>query len=247
MLYAMPKVIMKKSLLDLLLISAIVTTNQATAEEKRSFPAAGIHTLDIDNQSGNVHVEGSQTGKFQIEFNKIEYKNCELITNRSEGRIVITSKSKNKIFGRENCKLDITVKAPIKIDLDIKLGGGDINVSGVKGKFSFKVGSGDIATKETEISYIDLRNGAGNVSISGYIGSGDIKVGAGNIDLSYNKSPAEGLLDLKVGSGQTSIRMPKSAKISSNFKSGTGSLTNELHHSPDAKYKISGTSRSARI
>jgi DUF4097 and DUF4098 domain-containing protein YvlB len=124
----------------------------------------------------------------------------------------------------------------------VKLGSGDVSVADIEGKFGFKIGVGDVLLTDTEISHLDLRIGTGNISVKGYIGSGDLKIGAGDIDLSYNKNPVEGLLDLKVGSGTTMISVPNSAKISSKFKSGTGSLTNELKDSPDAKYKISGTS-----
>ena len=233
---------MQNNLLKLALTGSLLGAQPTRANEELSFQASGIHTLDIENQDGNIRIEGSQTNAFQVSLNKIEYKNCELITERKEGRLVVSSKSKNKIFGRETCKLDITVKAPKQIDLDVKLGSGDVSVANIQGKFGFKVGGGDVALTDTEISHLDLRSGAGNVSVSGYIGSGDLKVGAGNIDLSYNKKPVEGLLDLKVGSGTTTISVPNSAKISSKFKSGTGSLTNELKDSPDAKYKISGTS-----
>ncbi len=233
---------MQNNLLKLALISNLLSAQPTLAIDDLSFPASGIHTLDIENQDGNIRIEGSQTNTFQVTLNKIEYKNCELTTERKEGRLIIASKSKNKIFGRETCKLDIAIKAPKQIDLDLRLGGGDINVANIFGKFGLRVGSGDIAMSDTEISHLDLRSGAGNVAINGYIGSGEVKVGAGNIELSYNKNPIEGLLDLKVGSGTTTISMPNSAKISSKFKSGTGSLTNELKDSPDAKYKISGTS-----
>jgi DUF4097 and DUF4098 domain-containing protein YvlB len=233
---------MKKNFLQLALTGLIVSAQPTLANEDLSVPASGIHTLEIDNQDGNIRIEGAQINTIQVTLNKIEYKNCELITDRKEGRFVVTSKSKNKIFGRETCKLDITVKAPKQIDLDVKLGGGDVSVTTIQGKFSFKVGGGDVLLTDAEISHLDLKSGAGNVSVTGYIGSGELKVGAGNIDLSYNKNPLEGVLDLKVGSGTTTISVPNSAKISSKFKSGTGSLTNELKDSPDAKFKISGTS-----
>lgn len=233
---------MQNNLLKLALIGSLLGSQPSLAGEDLTFAANGIHTIDIDNQDGNIRIEGAQTSAFQLTLNKLIYKNCELIAERKEGRLVVSSQSKSKIFGRETCKLDIIIKAPKQIDLDIKLGSGDVNVTTIQGKFNFKVGGGDIVLTDTEISHLELRSGAGDVSVTGYIGSGDLKVGAGNIDLSYNKNPVEGLLDLKVGSGTTTITVPNSAKISSKFKSGTGSLTNELKDSPDAKYKISGTS-----
>jgi DUF4097 and DUF4098 domain-containing protein YvlB len=233
---------MRNNRLNLILLSTLLCGQTLHASEELNFQASGIHTLEIENQDGNIRIEGSQSSTFQISLNKIEFKNCSLSTERKEGRLVISSKSKNKIFGRETCRLDVSVKAPKQVDLDVKLGSGDVSVANIEGKFDMKIGSGDVAMTDAEISHLDLRSGAGNVSVAGYIGSGDIKVGAGNIDVSYNKNPIEGLLDLKVGSGTTTILLPNSSKISSKFKSGTGSLTNELKDSPDAKYKISGTS-----
>jgi DUF4097 and DUF4098 domain-containing protein YvlB len=233
---------MQNHLIKLALTGAIVAAQPTLASDDLTVPASGIHTLDIDNQDGNIRIEGAQTTTFQVTFNKIEYKNCELISERKEGRFIVSSKSKNKIFGREACRLDITVKAPNQIDLDVKAGGGDVSVSTIQGKFNVKIGGGDVRLTDTEISHLELRSGAGNVAVTGYIGSGDLKVGAGDINLSYNKNPGEGLLELKVGSGKTTINVPTTAKISSKFKSGTGTLTNELNDSPDAKYKISGTS-----
>lgn len=213
------------------------------AGEELSFPGLNIHLIDIQNAQGNIKIESSVTvGNISVTLSKGEYlSSCKLTTELKRGRLIIVSKASNKFFGKDICQLDIAMKVPKTIDLELRVGSGDVVVENIRGLIDYKIGSGTLTIAKVNASRVIGRTGSGDVEIEGNLADVDLKIGAGNAKLTFQTAPAEGSLDIKIGSGTTTVNLPETSNISSKFKSGTGSLTNQFQNQVSAKYKISGT------
>lgn len=235
----------------MLKIATILLTTFATmslpvyADEELTFPAHNLQLIDIQNAQGNIHVEsvtGSGNDNVSVKLTKGEYLNsCRFTTELKSRRLVIISKANNKLFGKDICKLDIAVKIPKSMDLELRVGSGDVAIENVSGLVDYKIGSGNLSLKNVTTSKMIGRTGSGDVSVEGTIEEVDLKIGAGDVSLTYRTTPVEGSVEVKIGSGTTTVVLPENSSVSSKFKSGTGSLTNEFQNNSNAKFKISGT------
>jgi hypothetical protein len=168
-------------------------------------------------------------------------EHCALDIDLKDGVLTTTAKQPGATEGRDDCEVDLTIEVPRDVGLDLSVGAGDVAIDGVKGDLVYRLGSGDLRIGEAELQTVDGRSGSGDVDLVGSLVSGDLKLGAGDAAITFTTPPAPGHLDVRVGTGNATIKLPKDARIRSNFKAGLGSLTNELGDSPEAKFTISGT------
>lgn len=237
---------MRPSIL-LLATTALLSAPIAHADDVRKIPAQGIRALVIDNAQGKVSIDGrSESNDFEISISAIDDPaNCEVKTETSKGELTVTAGSREKLTFRDKCRIDIAVKAPRQVSLDVRLGTGSLAANALSGNVRFNVGSGNTVMTGIQGSELTGRTGSGDVNVSGVVAEADLKVGAGNVQVTYDKAAAElaaGSLNVKVGSGNTTVFVPENTRVVSRFRSGTGSLTNEFPHSDSAKIKISGSS-----
>lgn len=239
---------MRKPAYVLIAATLLLAASAAKADEVRDFHARGLKTLTIDSMQGQVTFEGkSDTDTVEVRFGSFDDpSHCEIKTENTKGRITITARAKQKPTLRDKCRISIAVSAPRETNLDVRLGTGSFTVKDLFGAITFTIGSGNAQLSGLKTSQLKGRTGSGDVSVQGVIEEADLKVGAGNVSLKYENPAAaqiaSGSLNVKVGSGSTTVFLPESAKVASEFRSGTGSLTNEFPQTADAKFRISGSS-----
>jgi hypothetical protein len=207
-----------KSLLVLLLFPALAL---ADVEEK-SFSLSSVKRLDLTNKSGTVSVHPAKGDKATVRANKRTFETgCELTIDLHEGTLVAKVETKSGSFFKRSskCDVDFDLDIPKGVDLD------------------FRVGSGKV-TVDAEVAEVDGTIGSGDVTIKGMTAGGKLKTGSGDIHLTYVSAPKSGSLDLKTGSGNTEILLPKGSKIKTDFMAGSGKLFNELGDS-DGGFEIS--------
>lgn len=208
---------------------------------KKTFDAAGIKKLALEQASGKVEILGTDAKTATVTATKGRFDDaCELSMATKGSELVVRNKEPSLDFNRK-CQVDFKIEVPKQVAMDLKVGAGDVTIDGVKGTLEYKLGNGDLRVKDADLAEVDGKSGSGDVEIAGHVGDAELKIGAGNAKITLDRAPAKGKLDVKVGTGNATIALPKDAKVKSTFKAGLGSLTNEFGDSADAQFTISGS------
>lgn len=223
-----------KFILPIMLLTQGIFAETLTQE----FDIAGLKGLEIDAHSGSVMIQASSDQKVKVVATKKDFsEKCRLTMEKKDDEIEINVK-KTGLFSRAECEVDFEIQVPRMVDLDVEMGSGNLTVRGVEGELDFKVGSGQV-TADGVFRKVDGKSGSGDLSIRGLSGGGELKAGSGNIDLTFATSNLKGEMDIKTGSGNATVSLPKGTSVNSNLKAGSGTMTNEMKNDPNAPFKVS--------
>ena len=207
--------------------------------------------LNIENKSGVVHIFGEPIEKIKIEYTKIHWNNqCVLdIENENDEVIVKVKKASTWSFGSNDCKVDFNIKTPLHTEVSLVSGSGNVSVNSTIGDIDFKVGSGNVSIQKVLQSNISGKAGSGNIGINGDLKNVDLKVGSGKISAEFDDIKSQSECNIKSGSGDVTISLPKKNSVSVNYKSGSGRLTNNFKtvDSPDLKLNVKSGSGNLTI
>jgi|GEM_PF-2739902 len=225
--------------------SPVMAAAPAVKVEQRSYPADSVSALEVRNTSGNVIVTRSTGATASVTANKKDFgKDCHLLIDKKKSLLsIVVSKSKRSYFG--TCNVEIVVTVPSSTALDLRTGAGDISATNLNGGITFRTGSGDVELNG-KFPKIDGRTGSGDVIAYDLIAEDvEIATGSGDLKLTYFKVPVLGRVDLKTGSGDTIVSVPKGSKLRSSLVNGMGDVVSDLDSEPDAKFDVSARSGSA--
>ena len=216
-----------------------LVASSAFAETITKSVVASLNSLvDIKNGAGDVSVVGENVEEVTVTANLKKWSSdCQLKVEQSSKKVKISAEQ-TAVYGPE-CVADLTVVAPLAVKLDIETGSGDVDVANTTGGLTFRTGSGNMKVASANLQRLEGKTGSGNVTIAAALAEGELKAGSGNIKLTFPKAPTAGLVTIVSGSGNTSVQMPKETKVSSDLKTGSGNVTNELDDIKDAKFKLS--------
>lgn len=222
------------------LCSLLAISNGTSSSEIKTFDATKINLLKINNMSGNIKINVTKKKIATVTAKKENFeKGCKLTFENKKSALLITTTKPKAILGEsKTCQVNLTIEIPTNIDQFIQNGSGNIDIKNTNGPIEYKIGSGNI-TIDALISSLTGTSGSGNLKAKGLKGSAIIKVGAGNIELNYSKNPPKGIVDIKTGSGNAIIKVPKNSELNAFLKAGLGKLENPFINRKNAKLKIS--------
>ena len=217
--------------------AAVKPTKSPT--ETRAFPAAGIRIVHVSTVSGDVHVSSNSGGaEATLVATKREFGDaCSFVAEVRDKTLFVEVKQTGFFKFIHDCRVDIALSVPRGVNVNAALGSGDLEVQGIRGELAYKVGSGDVRANGAFTS-VDGKSGSGGVNLAGLLGGGSIVTGSGNMRLAYAKTPKTGLLDIKAGSGEAVVLMPKGSKVHANLRAGSGSLINEIGDDPKSTFEL---------
>lgn len=208
------------------------------------FDSADINKLVIKNNIGDVKVNVSQGGKAIVTITKKNFTPaCRVNVLKKEQSLHVEIAISDP---ESSCDANYDIKIPKEIAIDAESGSGDLQINDTKGELSFDTGHGDIKVN-AEVTNLDGKSGHGDISINGLTASGSLKSGSGDITITYKAAPTSGELNIKSGSGDAQVVLPKDAKVKTSFRAGNGSLKNDLGETADSKFKISMDSGSGDL
>ena len=232
--------------------------------EVREFSANDLDKLRVKNSSGSVKVVATDRNQIKVTSEKIDFgDHCKLDMRTNSGELSVEVSGEGW-FINKGCEVNLTFFVPKSTSIKIQSGSGALSIVGTKGDVDVRGGSGSIAIN-AEVKNLDARTGSGAVQILGQVekanvrtGSGavvvqgltgttDVRTGSGAVSLIYGKAPEKGKLSVKTGSGSTSILMPSDTKLVSDFKTGSGSILNELSDTEGAAFALSVRSGSGSV
>ena len=181
--------------------------------ERLSLSAAGIDKLVIDCGSGFLYVTGDDSlrnieveaeiivkGKRERDMEDYVAENVRLHLNKRGSRAILVSMFENRfpnINFRERV-INLTVKMPKNIDLEIDDGSGEVKITQINGNIQIDDGSGEITIHDIQ-GDVDIDDGSGTVDVRDVAGSVTVDDGSGTIELNNIEE------NVKVSDGSGSI------------------------------------------
>lgn len=232
----------------ILALAAITSFSVGARAEtvSKDFDAAMVKNVEIKNGAGDIKITASTAKITNVSAEKIEWSDaCTLTIEQRQNTIYVETK-KTRMFGGGSCQTKITMSVPKTVSVDVDNGSGDVQVTGTQGPIAFDLGSGSLVATG-EISTLSGSAGSGDIKAKGLSGTAEVKTGSGDINLQYVKLPAMGEINLKTGSGDSEITLPKNARILTDYMSGSGKMYNELGDTRNAPFKIYAKSGSGDL
>ena len=229
-------------------------TRQVEKPLTLNLEAAGIKTFEIECGSGYLKIQGVE-GLTRIEVDatlvvkgiaeedleefKSEY--VDLSLEKRGNKAVLFSKIKSgfsisNLIKHKEARINLDVRIPKNLELDIEDGSGSIEISAVNGGIELEDGSGSILLEDIGGS-VSIEDGSGATVVENiggnfeiHDGSGEIKVSKVEGDVSVDDSSGTiGIYDVKgsveVEDGSGSIVIDGVAKDVWIKSAGSGSLT----------------------
>ncbi|MGD2088455.1 MAG: hypothetical protein PVH61_19920 [Candidatus Aminicenantes bacterium] len=190
---------------------------QAEKEFNLNLQTEGIKMFEIDCGSGYLRVKGVE-GLKQIEVNatlvtkgiddddleefKNKYVKLRLEQDGKKARLIseIKSRSLSSLFKRKSAHINLDVRIPKNLDLEIDDGSGSMEVSGVDGNVEVDDGSGSIEIVDIK-GWVKIDDGSGSTTLENIGGKVNVNDGSGTIKI----TDVGGDVDVDDSSGTISI------------------------------------------
>lgn len=217
----------------------------AAGPESQTFAAGSFNRLTVEQGAGDVTIRASDKDVITVKSTKLDFDtgSCELRVLVKDKALTIINREAGGLLSTKTCEVDFEIEVPARVFADLKVGAGDVEITGLKNELLYKIGAGDVIIKDADLKHLDGQSGTGKVTLEGAIGDATLKIGAGDAHVTLPRAPTKGSLDFRVGTGDAIVALPNGAKVKAQFKSGVGSLTNELGDAKDkdATFTVSGT------
>lgn len=203
------------------------------------FRADEVRTIQVEADAGEISLTAEEGMSIKAELTGDYHSEKTVLTMQVQGsKLILTVKARNKwFFFGGSCKNGFKISAPAKTLLTLKNGSGRVMVDGFAAGADISSGAGEVELRALS-GPIRVNSGAGTVSGNIYSEDLEVKSGAGAVNLSWAYPPAQGSALVKNGAGSTTLAFPAGSKVAVKFKSGVGSLTNELGDTPSAPFKV---------
>lgn len=148
----------------------------------------GLHQFNIEAGSGDLHVKG-ETGLNQIQVDAkaryhsgepLEAENYQLTLAAEKGTALLVAQTNPHI---SNAYIDVVVRMPANLMLDIADGSGDMQVSDIKAAVKIQDGSGDMRVSRIG-GEMHINDGSGDIHITQVAGSIEAKDASGEVRMS---------------------------------------------------------------
>lgn len=207
--------------------------------ETRDFDAQKLAKLAVENTSGKIVVSTTNEAKATIDYDKKKFgRDCKMSVDMKDGTLVAIVARGGGIQVKEDCVVDFRIRVPKKTNVDLKVGSGSIATSGTEGELDCRIGSGTLKA-EGAFTTVKCDSGSGGLEIDGIKGPAQLAAGSGPVRARFIEVPGKGELDVRTGSGNATVILPKGAKVQTELFSGSGSVHDDVGHDPKARYRIS--------
>jgi DUF4097 and DUF4098 domain-containing protein YvlB len=223
------------------LLGQLAPPASAAELETRLFEAQGVTRVEISNASGDIQLRAlaKDARQIRVQANKIRFeRGCELLMGRHGD--VLTVETRGGTWVNDRCEVSLDLTLPRSVAVQVRTGSGALRSTDLTGSIRFLTGSGDLDVRG-ELRELIARTGNGNLRVQGMVGSGNLETGNGEVEVSFRRPPTQGRLNIRVGNGDTEVRLPAGTLLSTEFRTGIGTQKNEfaVPDSPHGRFQLS--------
>jgi len=190
-----------------------------TDERHATIPADGVTTLVIDAGAGSLHVDGVD-GLEAIEVDgtacadeKDLLEKIRLETRTAGARATVKTVFPKRFLDHATMRLDLQVKVPARMALEIDDGSGEIEIAHVAAA-TIKDGSGEIEVNDVD-GKLEIEDGSGEIEVRT---AGSVRIDDGSGEIEVRK--VAGDVTIEDGSGEIHVAHVKGSVIINNDGSG---------------------------
>jgi len=218
-------------LLLTIFFSTIAIAGTYSKTEKMELAAKDVELIDIDCGAGFLKVRGVEnsdkievTAEIEVqgisgdELEEFIKRHVTLTLEKSSKKAVLKSRVENGSSYYTNAHIDLTVKVPKQIKLNVNDGSGSIEVTGLSGNLDINDGSGSIEINEIA-GNIRIDDGSGSINVRNVEGDISIDDGSGSMEIVRVSG------EVTVSDGSGSIYINDVSKDVNIIESGSGGLT----------------------
>lgn len=169
-----------------------IGASQAQAEKvEKSFDVKPAGTLYIRTDSGSVEVESHASNRVDIEV-RTRGDNAEdfvLEFNKDGNDVRVTGEHKRR-FGSWHMNARFIVKVPETYNVELKTGGGAIELSDLKGRVQAKTSGGSIDLGQI-VGDVEVETSGGSITVEDVAGNINADTSGGSIRAKISKQPTE--------------------------------------------------------
>jgi DUF4097 and DUF4098 domain-containing protein YvlB len=187
-------------------------------EVERTFNVGEAPSLYVDNFGGTITVRTGDAGVIHVIATKRAAQEDHLadieieFADQAGGIVIDTLRPSSPA----NLSVQFDITAPADTSLDLRTGGGDIDVRGVTADVRVETGGGSVQVQDG--ARVDAHTGGGDIEIRDVTGPIAVNTGGGSIDV---RGDATGI-DLQTGGGD--IAYEGRPQGDSHFETGGGSI-----------------------
>ena len=157
----------------------------ASAEGKRlSLPADGLQSLRIEADEGFLHIKavpGLETIEVDAEIHGRERPHRLSLEKHGDAALLVADIIDLRFFDM-NSRIDVTVRIPDRLALDIEDDSGAIEVSGTRADMKIEDDSGDILVRDHR-GALTIRDDSGDIQLQEIVGAVKIDDDSGVMNL----------------------------------------------------------------
>lgn len=195
-----------------LMSGCIVIADTARADHHQrkelSIDAADIQVLDVNAGAGSLSVVGyDDVDEIQVVadiYTDKEYSDnyiLDLYHRNGKAYLVAKNKSTSGVWSGNSPHINVTIRAPKHLALDIEDGSGNADIRNFAGNTKIKDGSGSLTVADIG-GNLTIDDGSGNLTIDRVNGDLTLDDGSGDTDITL----VGGSIDVDDGSGDLTIR-----------------------------------------
>jgi DUF4097 and DUF4098 domain-containing protein YvlB len=238
---------MKTHVLGILLILALLLVacdglgSQKYSETlEESFAVGEAPILTVDNFAGEVTVRAGEGDSVRVVATKRaarekDLDDIQVRMNERDGAVEIIT---DRPSGLKNLSVELEITAPAVTRVDVRTGGGDVNVRGIEGRTEANTGGGRIEVRDASGDLkletgggsievrdargtVEARTGGGNIEVRDATGLARLETGGGGID--YEGQPQGNCL-FETGGGSIKLRLPADISVRVDLDTGGGKI-----------------------
>lgn len=175
----------------------------------------GVKELEFNIFHGTLNLVGSGSGQLEISGSYL-----------GEERPTVTRKADELLFTERSATDGSspdwsvwTIKIPDNLNVDIRIGGGDVNLEGVSGNIRSNMGAGDFTVSNSH-GTIRANTGTGTIRVRDSSGEFQLNTGTGDVSLLQ----VTGSVNANSGTGDV-VMDEATINGTSSLSSGTGQVT----------------------
>jgi hypothetical protein len=220
---------------------SVVGTATEGGRIEQTFQVGETPRLTIDNFAGDVTVRTGQPGEITVVAVKhapfaANLDRIEVVLQPQAGGLLIETRKPSTMV---NAWVTLDIRAPAGIQLDLKTGSGNVEVSGVTGGAKVHTGSGNVVAQDLA-GDVDLQTGSGSVNAVTISGPLNVETGSGRVDLeavtgAINASTGSGGMDVRTAAGSVRLETGSGGidyqgapEGNCRFQTGSGGITLRL-------------------
>ncbi|WP_076413973.1 hypothetical protein [Shewanella sp. UCD-KL12] len=179
------------SIFALSLSGCIINVNGASMEplehsqQKLQIDAGELNALAANTGAGSLEikgVEGIDTITLEADIYTYEDMEPNLSLTQRGNTAYLVAEFGPRIGSGNSPYIDLVIKVPAKMKMDIDDGSGSINISGIKADIKLEDGSGSVEIDGGHS--LDIQDGSGSMTISNVEGDIELNDGSGSVEIS---------------------------------------------------------------